>query len=344
MYSYSLKKFVKDWMLVIGMAAGVTLYFLYHELDFLHPAGPFLLASCEKVQPILLFTMLFLTFCKIEPHQLRPHKWMAWLLLFQAASFVAISLLFIFASSGDSAFSLFINKNAIPIEAAMLCLICPTATACAVVTGKLGGNIPGVVTYTILINLLVAVLVPVFVPLIHPQPGLTFGLAFSRILAKVFPLLILPCLSSWLVRYLLPGLHRLLLKYGHWSFYIWAVSLMLAILMSTRAIMNSSRGLELLSGIAIASALTCAIQFWVGKKIGSFYKSRITSGQCLGQKNTVFAIWMGYTFLDPVVSVSGGFYSICHNVFNTWQLYKRRKYLESQNTPMPSIMSKNYVE
>ena len=45
----------------------------------------------------------------------------------------------------------------------MLCLICPTATSCAVITGKLGGDIEGVTTYTMLINLLAALLIPAVV-------------------------------------------------------------------------------------------------------------------------------------------------------------------------------------
>ena len=46
-------------------------------------------------------------------------------------------------------------------------------------------------------------------------------------------------------------------------------------------------------------------------------------GQSLGQKNTVFAIWMGYTFMEPIVSVAGGFYSIWHNLYNSWQLHRQ---------------------
>ena len=45
----------------------------------------------------------------------------------------------------------------------------------------------------------------------------------------------------------------------------------------------------------------------------------------MGQKNTVFAIWMGLVFLNPVTSVVGGFYSIWHNLINSWQLYKKAK-------------------
>ena len=315
-YRYTFKKFLRDWALIIGMVLGASLYLVYHAIPSLHPAGPVLEAIIKEVQPMLLFAMLFLSFIKIEPHQMRPHKWMVWLLLFQCVLFVGLALLLRFFPSLPLRYG---------IESAMLCLICPTATACAVVTGKLGGNMAGVVTYTVLINLAVAVLVPLMVPLIHPMEGLSFSEAFLRILAKVFPLLILPCLSAWLVRYLLPKVHAWLLRFTDLAFYIWAVSLTLAILMSTRAIVQNDSGVAVLWEIGIASLLACILQFWVGRRIGKRYRCPISAGQALGQKNTVFGIWMGYTFLTPVISVAGGFYSIWHNVYNTWQMYRKRK-------------------
>ena len=315
-YRYTFGKFLRDWALIIGMIVGASLYMVYHAIPALHPAGPVLERIVKHVQPLLLFAMLFLSFVKIEPRQMRPHKWMLWLLLFQCVSFVALALVLAFCPRIPFYYG---------VEAAMLCLICPTATACAVVTGKLGGNMAGVVTYTVLINLAVAVLVPLLVPLIHPIAGLTFWQAFSTILAKVFPLLILPCLLAWLIRYLLPGLHAWLLKYSGMSFYIWAVSLTLAILMSTRAIVQNESGAVVLWETGVASLLTCVLQFWLGRRIGRRYQCPISAGQALGQKNTVFGIWMGYTFLSPVVSVAGGFYSIWHNVYNTWQMYRKRK-------------------
>ena len=78
-------------------------------------------------------------------------------------------------------------------------------------------------------------------------------------------------------------------------------------------------------GIAAVSLVCCVIQFWTGRKIGKLYGAQITAGQSLGQKNTVFAIWMGYTFMTPVTSIAGGFYSIWHNAYNSWQLYRKRK-------------------
>lgn len=321
-YRYTLVKFLKDWALIISMIVGASAYLIYDSMPVLHVAGPFLELFISKIQPVLLFAMLFLSFCKIEPHQMRPHKWMLWLLLFQSLLFVALAMLLIFVPE------LPLRHG---VEAAMLCIICPTATACAVVTGKLGGNMAGVVTYTVLINLVTAFLVPLMVPLIHPVEELSFYNAFLRILGKVFPLLIMPCLTAWLVRYLLPKFHAWLLKYTGMSFYIWAVSLSLAILMSTRAIMNNEAGAWVLLEIGVASLLACALQFWAGRKIGDRYQCKISAGQALGQKNTVFGIWMGYTFMTPVISVAGGFYSIWHNCYNTWQMYQQRKKLEKKH-------------
>lgn len=314
-YRYTFVKFVKDWMLVIGMVAGAGLYLLYHSLPSLHTAGPFLLSAAHIVQPCLLFAMLFLSFCKIEPSHMKPHKWMIWLLLIQGLTFTGIALLLHFVPD---------IPHRLTLEAFMLCMICPTATACAVVTGKLGGNMAGVVTYTVLVNLMVSLLVPALVPLVCPMNGMSFHMAFCKILAKVFPLLILPLLLAWMVRYLLPKLHSVLLRYSSISFYIWSVSLMLAIAMSTRALVSSGEPLAVLTDIALASLVSCFIQFWSGRRIGALYGCKISAGQSIGQKNTVFGIWMGYTFLNPVVSISCGFYSIWHNTFNTWQLYRKR--------------------
>ena len=80
-----------------------------------------------------------------------------------------------------------------------------------------------------------------------------------------------------------------------------------------------------LIGIALVSLLCCIFQFAVGRRTGRREGSRIEASQAFGQKNTVFGIWMGYTFWNPLVSVAGGFYTIWHNIHNTRQLYKAKK-------------------
>jgi len=211
----------------------------------------------------------------------------------------------------------------------MICLICPTATAAAVVTTKLGGNAATLTTYTILINLAVALMVPALVPLIHPNPELTFVRSFLLIISKVFPLLFGPFLLAMLIRWISPSLLEWFTRKRDAAFYLWAVSLSLAIAVTTKSIAHSDCPLLFEAGIALASLLACIVQFTFGRRIGNLYDDRISAAQAAGQKNTVFAIWMGYTFMTPITSLAGGFYSIWHNVYNSWQLYE----MEKKNAP-----------
>ena len=335
-----LKKTIKDWMLPIAMVTGASIYLLYRVMpESVHHAGPFLSGLVSTLQPLLILSMLFLTFCRIEPKDLKPHRWHWWLLLIQGGLFTVLGFLSLWvmkSAPGDY------HDKVVLIESAMLCLICPTATAAAVVTRKLGGDVAGITTYTVLINLVTALLVPLIVPMMHPMQGMDFWTAFSIIVAKIFPLLIFPCLAAWLVRYLAPRVHQKLLAVPDLAFYLWAVALTLAITVTTKSIVQSTMSVGLLLFMALISLACCILQFAVGRFVGSRYKPRrpdasleveargkavrtVTAGQSLGQKNTVFAIWMGYTFMTPETAIVGGLYSIWHNIYNSWQLYRANK-------------------
>ena len=325
-------------MLPIAMLTGASIYLIYYILpEPVHRAGPFLSGAVSVLQPLLIFSMLFLTFCRIEPKDLKPHRWHWWLLLIQGGLFTALGLLAVWVMK---AFPGAYHDRVVLIESAMLCLICPTATAAAVVTRKLGGDVAGITTYTVLINLVTAVLVPLIVPLLHPMAGMNFWTAFSMIVAKIFPLLILPCMAAWLIRYLAPKQHRRLLGYPDLAFYLWAVALTFAITVTTKSIVHSTMSIGLLLMMALISLVCCVFQFAMGRFIGSRYRPRrtvldphsqkteqrgkeirkVTAGQALGQKNTVFAIWVAYTFMTPETAIIGGFYSIWHNIYNSRQL------------------------
>ena len=62
----SLFRFVKNWILPISMAFGVIAYFVYVNIPFLEPTRPFVNRTVEIVQPLLIFGMLFLTFCRVD--------------------------------------------------------------------------------------------------------------------------------------------------------------------------------------------------------------------------------------------------------------------------------------
>lgn len=310
-------RYLRIWSLPIAMIGGATMYLLYTNMPFLDCTHTFVNKAVGFLQPTLIFLMLFVTFCKVRIREMKPAKWHLWLLLFQFTAFIAISLtIAIFKEITLSARAM--------LEAAMLCTICPTATAAAVITAKLGGNSASLVSYTIQINMGVALIAPIFLSISHPIEGMSLTSSFIIIIGKVFPLLLCPLLCAELLRAFLPSVHSLLTTKGrNLPFYLWLIALSLAIAMTSRAIAHSDLSLFTMAGIAIVSLACCIVQFAIGRYIGSRYGETITGGQSLGQKNTVFAIWFAYTFLTPVTAIAGGFYSLWHNLVNTRQLYKK---------------------
>lgn len=316
MYSTKIIRFLKNWTLPISMTTGILAYFIGRAMPLSAECKGDILRFIEILQPLLLFVMLFVAFCKVKPTDLKPRRWHLWLILTQVGLFTLSSTLL----------WLYPNTSArLVLEGFMLAIICPTATACAVVTQKLGGDSATTTAYTILINLVVAVMAPLLLPFAHPQEGVSFLPAFLIIIKKVFPLLMLPLLLAWLVRYLFPRLHSAILNTKDLAFYMWAVALALALAITVRALAHSDESLWHVAAIAGATLVACLFQFAFGKWVGSKYGYRMEGGQAMGQKNTIFIIWLGYTFLSPISATAGGFYSVWHNIVNSWQLYKKRK-------------------
>lgn len=304
---------LKEWTLIIAILAGIIGYFVYTGIPFFNPSHHLVHEIVGYAQPILIFTMLFLTFCKVEPRDLRVRRWHPVILLIQAGLFAGIGCLLI--ALPDS------NMRVL-LEGAMLCLICPTATAGAVITRKLGGDVSNITTYTVLINIVTAMLIPALVPFVHPNPDMSVLKSALLILGKVFPLLLMPFFVAVLARKFFPGFIKVVDRFPDLSFYLWAVSLALAIAVTCHSIVTTEIDLATELWLVVISLVCCVLQFWLGRKIGSRYGDKVTAGQSFGQKNTVLAIWMGYTFFTPVTAVVGGFYSIWHNVINSYQLYR----------------------
>lgn len=311
-----IRRFLKDWSLPLSMIAGCSAYFLCQGLELSKDVKEAIVESVAYVQPTLIFCMLTLTFCRIRLQDMRLKGWQWWLLAFQAG--IAALLCLLHQTVEDETSRVFLQST-------MLCFLCPTATAAAVVTAKLGGNVGSLTAYTMLINLMAAVLISAFVPLVNPAGELSFGLSFWMIIKKVFPLLIFPLFLALIIRRISPTLLRWLTSIPDLPFYLWLVSLSLAIAVTTRILVHAKVTWLLCLLILTGSLVACIMQFAVGRLVGRHYGEAVTAGQACGQKNTVLAIWVGYTFLDPLTSVAGGFYTIWHNVFNAWQLYQKNK-------------------
>lgn len=315
-------RFLKNWTLPVAMVTGAIGYFFFANVSFVAPAKPFVDGLITILTPLLIFAQLLLTFCKIEVRELKPRAWHGWLLLFQSVACLSMACLLVFFPMNETYREIF--------EAAMVCLICPTATAAAVITGKLGGSASTLTTYTLLSNLLAAVAVPLTFPWVEPHAGIGFLAAFLKILSKVFPLLLFPFFLALLLRAFLPKVHRFLTGFHDAAFYLWGVSLAIVSGQTVRSLANSTASPAVEWLIAFAGLVTCCLQFYLGKRIGGHYQDRISGGQALGQKNTVLAIWMAYTYLNPLASVGPGSYVLWQNIINSWQLWKKRKKEEKQ--------------
>lgn len=66
-----------------------------------------------------------------------------------------------------------------------------------------------------------------------------------------------------------------------------------------------------------------AWQFGAGKIAGRYFNDYISCGQGFGQKNTLLAIWVAYTYLSPVISIAPSSYILFQNIVNSWQLWQR---------------------
>ena len=307
-------KFIKNWTLPIAMVVGILVYLAFAKWAFLAPLKPWVNGFVSFITPWLIFAQLLFTFCKIDLKELKPRSWHAWLLMIQFfACFIVAALLLCFpmGSLGKGFW-----------EGAMVCLICPTATAAAVITSKLGGNAATLTTYTLLSNLLGAVMVPLVFPLVEPHEGLTFWMAFLKILSKVFPLLLAPLFVAMFLKRYMKGVHRWLMMHSGMAFYIWAFALAMVMGQTSRSLINSDASAWL---VALGGLVVCALQFAAGKRIGSAYGDRISAGQALGQKNTVLAIWMATAYLHPMATIAPGSYVLWQNLINSYQLWKKRK-------------------
>lgn len=76
--------------------------------------------------------------------------------------------------------------------------------------------------------------------------------------------------------------------------------------------------------LAAVALVICLLQFTLGRYIGRRFGDTVAGGQSIGQKNTVLAIWMAQTWLDPLSSVAPAAYVIWQNIVNSWQLWRYR--------------------
>ena len=63
---------MRDWSLPIAMISGVVMYLLYVNIPLLDGTHQLAAEFIGVVQPLLIFSMLFVTFCKVRYTELKP--------------------------------------------------------------------------------------------------------------------------------------------------------------------------------------------------------------------------------------------------------------------------------
>ncbi len=300
MPSTAFRQKLKPWMLPIAMVCGV----LFH--------GP--IAAVQWVVPYLIFTMLLITFCRVKPREFRLDRTIWWLLAFQIVGAV---LLFVA-----------LKPLNVPVaQAVFICVLCPTATAAPVVTGMLGGSIAYVASYSIISNLATAICAPLlFIWVGGGNTDMSFATEFLLIIRQVGPLIVLPLALAFAFYFFAPKVHRAISGVQSISFYLWAVSLVVVVGRSVSFMLaEPSDRIPEMVAMGILAGVVCIIQFRVGRRIGRINGDPVSAGQGLAQKNTVLAIWMALTYLDPICSIGPAAYIAWQNTINSIQLYRRMK-------------------
>ena len=283
------------------MPIAIVLGLFFHEhIVVLQPALPY-----------LIFMMLFISFNSLDVKTMRFTMFDFWLLLFQ----LVVSAGVYFAIR---------PFNEVVAQGAFVTVLAPTASAAIAVSLILGANIGMMSTYLIACNLMVAVVAPLSFTLIGANPDISFWSSFVTILAKVFPLLIAPFLLAVLIRWLFPKANQYINRHKNLSFYIWSVSLTVVIARAIGLVMTQFyEHRTMFLWMVVISIFLCFLQFFVGHRIGRRYGDYVAGGQSLGQKNTVLAIWMAQSYLNPLCSVVPTLYVIWQNLYNSFQMMQK---------------------
>ena len=262
----------------------------------------------HMITPVMIVTMLFFNFCRVNLRSMRPSMMYLWLFAFQILGAV---LLYYSLSWFDQTVA----------QGAMVCVLAPIAMAAVVIGSMLGASVEKMATYTLMCNIGTAVCAPLILTLAGSGEC-----GFMQIASRIVPLLIMPFIAAQLCRYTMPKVAQWFASHSQISFYIWLTSLAIIIGRTTAFIVDFGSTEHWKTYLlAIIAGVICIVQFRVGRIIGRRYGDEAAGGQALGQKNTILAVWIAQTFLNPLACIAPTAYIVWQNIVNSYHIYKRSK-------------------
>jgi BASS family bile acid:Na+ symporter len=203
--------------------------------------------------------------------------------------------------------------------AAFFAGVTPTASAAPVIMSFLHGQVAYVVASFVLTNVVIAALLPFVLPFVLGRPTPE---AFAQVSGSVGLVVFVPMAAAWLVRLVYPRAVEWPPRLRNASFGCWVLMMFLVTANASDFIRHqvgapSGAVLCIAAVTAVISALNFALGWLIGGK--EFHRE---ASQSLGQKNTVFTIYLALTYASPLVALGPTFYVIWHNIWNSWQLHR----------------------
>ncbi|NDW18980.1 transporter [Dysgonomonas sp. 216] len=290
---------IKSYMMPIAMLIGII---FYKQLSLL-----------GDITPYLLIIMLFISYCKLSLKDMRITKLHFLLVLIQLGGSLVV-------------YWLLAPIHPVLAQGAMICVLAPTATAAIVITGMLGGNMVSLAAFSLLSNLSVAIVSPVIFAYLGHASELSFWQSAINICEKVFLILLAPFIASLILKKISPFAYCVIRRKQSVSFYLWSIALTIVTAKTVSFILNQDENNYFIEiAIALIALIICILQFFVGRRLGKRFNDTVAGGQGLGQKNTILAIWMAQTFLNPISSIAPGSYVLWQNLINSYQIWKKRR-------------------
>ena len=202
-------------------------------------------------------------------------------------------------------------------QAAFLVAATPTGVAVPVVIEFLHKKTSFAAMGVLLTNVTMAVALPLALPLISEYKG---EIGVYHTVSSIFITVFIPLVAAIMVRRIGGKIYAIALRLRFLSLYLWAFAIMLACAEARHFVIEYEIPFSILIATGKIVILICAFNFIMGYLLGGrrFWRE---SGQVLGQKNTIFSVWLGITFLNPVSAIGPVCYIICQNIFNCIQIF-----------------------
>ena len=310
--------FFRKFALPCSLVLGALGYLIFAYIPFLQPLGDAVGPRLVELMPVVLFALLYVTFCKIEIKEMKPKAWHFVLQLIRTS--LALLMVIAICLFGKN------YETKVILEGAFICFICPTAAAVAVVTEKLGGSIGSLTTYTVIANIFTMIIIPSLFPMVEKGADVSFLYMSMMVFRNVTTVLVVPLLLALLSRKFLPRFVDKVKSVKDLGFYMWCFNLTILMGETLRNFLHATVSGWILALLLIVPLVVCLVQFAIGKAVGRHWDASISAGQALGQKNTIVGIWLTLTFLNPLAAVAPGAYVVWQNLVNGWQLWYKEKY------------------